>query len=108
MREASNERDLKKLLVNITMQLESIKRSYHTFNEAQLELVKQYPQMVRDELQRYENQLFTYFSVGRNSDPNVESQNGLASASKETVQVKIEEENENEEEAVVESSKCCC
>ena len=62
----------------------------------------------RDELQRYENQLFTYFSVGRNSDPNVESQNGLASASKETVQVKIEEENENEEEAVVESSKCCC
>lgn len=68
MREASAEKDLKRLLSNVTMQLDSIKRGYQTFSEAQTELVKQYPGMVTAELNKYENLILTFFSVQRSSN----------------------------------------
>ena len=68
MREASAEKDLKRLMSNVIVQLESIERGYQAFSTAQLDLVKQYPQMVRDELQRYEDLLFQLFSVKRVTD----------------------------------------
>lgn len=68
MREASVEKDLKRLLSNVTMQLDSIKRGYQTFGEAQTELVKQYPGMVMAELNKYENLILTYFSVQRTNN----------------------------------------
>jgi hypothetical protein len=63
MREASAEKDLKRLLGNVSNQLDLIKRGYITFGEAQSELVKQYPKMVNDELKRYQNALYAYFSI---------------------------------------------
>ena len=68
MREASAEKDLKRLLSNVTMQLDSIKRGYQTFGEAQTELVKQYPGMVTAELNKYESLILTYFSVQRTNN----------------------------------------
>ena len=63
MREASAEKDLKRFLTNLGNQLDLIKRGYTTFSEAQLELVKQYPQMVNDELRRYQTAVLAYFSL---------------------------------------------
>ena len=48
MREASNEKDLKRLLQNVQLQLDAIKRGYGTFKESQFELIKQYPQMIKE------------------------------------------------------------
>ena len=53
MREASTEKDLKRLMGNVHLQLEAIKRGYATFKDSQIELVKQYPLMVKDELKKY-------------------------------------------------------
>ncbi len=74
MREASAEKDLKRLMANVDMQLESIERAYRSFGEAQQELVKRYPEMVRDELQRYEDLLMEYFGLRR--DRGVEAEAG--------------------------------
>ena len=63
MREASSEKDLKRLLANVGIQLEAIKRGYFSFRDAQLELVKQYPQMVEEELLRYQDGIFKFFSI---------------------------------------------
>lgn len=63
MREASSEKDLKRLLGNVSLQLDAIKRGYHAFSEAQLELVKKYPDMIRDELSKYQDSVYRFFSV---------------------------------------------
>lgn len=63
IREASTEKDLKRLLTNVGMQLDAIKRGYLSFKEAQLELIKQYPQMVKEELRKYEHAVYRFFSV---------------------------------------------
>lgn len=63
MREASNEKDLKRYLSNVALQLDAIKRGYVTFKDSQLELVKQYPEMVNDELEKYKNSVYKFFSI---------------------------------------------
>ncbi|RNA29598.1 coiled-coil domain-containing protein [Brachionus plicatilis] len=59
MRESSNEKDLK----NVSQQLDVIKNGYFTFRDSQMELLKQYPIMVKDELDKYEEALFKFFSI---------------------------------------------
>lgn len=63
MRESSNEKDLKKLLLNVSQQLDVIKNGYFIFRDSQMELLKQYPVMVRDELEKYEEAMFKFFSI---------------------------------------------
>jgi hypothetical protein len=63
MRESSSEKDLKRLLSNVTVQLDAIKRCYLVFKDSQLDLVSQYPQMVKDELQKYQESVFKFFSI---------------------------------------------
>lgn len=63
MRESSTEKDLKRLLGNVSIQLEAIKRGYLSFKDSQLELVKQYPEMVKDELLKYEEAVLKFFSL---------------------------------------------
>lgn len=63
MRESSSEKDLKRLLSNVSMQLEAIKRGYETFHDAQIEIVRNYPEMVVDELKKYKNALYKFFSI---------------------------------------------
>jgi hypothetical protein len=67
MRESSSEKDLKRLMGNVNLQLEAIRRGYVTFREAQCELVKEYPSMVRDELRKYEDTLYKFFSILKTS-----------------------------------------
>ena len=47
----------------MTVQLDGIKNSYEKFSNIQIELVKQYPNMVKEELSLYEEALFNYFSI---------------------------------------------
>lgn len=61
MRESSTEKDLKRLLGNVALQLDAIKRGYQTFQDAQLEIVKKYPEMVSQELAQYENSVRRFF-----------------------------------------------
>jgi hypothetical protein len=63
MREASNEKDLKRLLQNVQMQLDAIKRGYMTFRDSQLELVKQYPEMIKEELKKYRQSVLKFFNI---------------------------------------------
>lgn len=63
MREASNEKDLKRFLSNAVLQLDVIQRGYHTFRDAQLDLIKRYPEMVGDELSRYRDSVRRFFSL---------------------------------------------
>ena len=63
MRESSSEKDLKRLLSNVSVQLDAIKRCYFAFKDSQLELVSQYPQMVKEELQKYQEGVFKFFSI---------------------------------------------
>lgn len=63
MREASNEKDLKRLLQNVQLQLDAIKRGYVTFRDSQLELVKQYPEMIKEELKKYRQSVFKFFNI---------------------------------------------
>ena len=67
MRESSSEKDLKRLLSNVSIQLEAIKRGYLVFKDSQLELVKQYPQMVKEELHKYQENVFKFFSIQSDS-----------------------------------------
>ena len=67
MRESSSEKDLKRLMGNVNLQLEAIKRGYATFKDSQLELVKQYPSMVKEELKKYEENLYKFFSILKTS-----------------------------------------
>lgn len=61
MRESSSEKDLKRLLSNVALQLEAIKRGYHSFGDAQIEILKQYPDMVDEELSRYRDAVRRFF-----------------------------------------------
>jgi hypothetical protein len=63
MREASNEKDLKRLLSNVQLQLDAIKRGYITFRDSQLELVKQYPEMIKEELKKYRQSILKNFNI---------------------------------------------
>lgn len=63
MRESSSEKDLKRLLGNVSLQLDAIQRGYHTFRDAQLEIVKKYPDMIGEELTRYDTSLRRFFLV---------------------------------------------
>jgi hypothetical protein len=63
MRESSSEKDLKILMGHVTVQLEGIKSSYEKFSNTQIELVKHYPAMVREELISYEDLIFQYFRL---------------------------------------------
>ena len=63
MREASSEKDLKRLMANVAMQLDAIRRGYVNFKESQLDLIKQYPNMIRDELHSYEDSILNFFSI---------------------------------------------
>lgn len=65
MRESSNEKDLKKLLQNVSQQLDIIKNGYFSFRDSQIELLKQYPIMVKDELEKYEEALLNFFSIAK-------------------------------------------
>ena len=67
MRESSTEKDLKRLMGNVNLQLEAIRRGYVTFKDSQIELVKQYPGMVREELRKYEDTLYKFFSILKTS-----------------------------------------
>lgn len=68
MRESSSEKDLKRLLSNVALQLDAIKRGYQTFRDAQLEIVKLYPDMVADELDRYANAVQKFFLLKLSGD----------------------------------------
>lgn len=63
MRESSTEKDLKRLMTNVGLQLDAIKRGYMAFKDAQIELVKQYPEMVKEELKKYEESVYKFFSI---------------------------------------------
>ena len=63
MRESSSEKDLKRLMTNVGLQLDAIKRGYMAFKDAQIELVKQYPEMVKEELKKYEESVYKFFSI---------------------------------------------
>jgi hypothetical protein len=63
LREASSEKDLKRFLANVSFQLDAIQRGYVSFRDAQIELVKQYPDMVNEELNKYKEMLFKFFSI---------------------------------------------
>lgn len=63
MRESSTEKDLKRLLGNVSLQLDAIQRGYHTFRDAQLEIVKKYPDMIGEELTRYDTSVRRFFLV---------------------------------------------
>lgn len=63
MRESSSEKDLKRLMTNVGLQLDAIKRGYMAFKDAQIELVKQYPEMVKEELRKYEDSVYKFFSI---------------------------------------------
>jgi uncharacterized tellurite resistance protein B-like protein len=63
LREASSEKDLKRFLANVSFQLDAIQRGYVSFRDAQTELVKQYPDMVNDELNKYKEMLFKFFAI---------------------------------------------
>lgn len=65
MRESSSEKDLKRLLSNVSLQLDAIKRGYHSFRDAQLELIAKYPEMVDEELSRYRESVRSYFFRGQ-------------------------------------------
>ena len=67
MRESSSEKDLKRLMGNVNLQLDAIKRGYSTFKDSQIELVKQYPPMVKEELKKYEENLYKFFSIIKTS-----------------------------------------
>lgn len=89
MRESSTEKDLRRLLSNVSVQLESIKRGYLTFKESQLDLVKQYPTMVREELQKYQDNVFKFFSIQSDESKIVLDENEL----KEDSEIKKIEKN---------------
>jgi hypothetical protein len=63
MREASSEKDLKRLMANVSLQLEAIRRGYVGFKDAQLELIRQYPHMIKDELKAYEESLYNFLTI---------------------------------------------
>lgn len=63
LREASSEKDLKRFLANVSFQLDAIQRGYVSFRDAQIELVKQYPDMVNEELNKYKEMLFKFFAI---------------------------------------------
>ena len=63
LREASSEKDLKRFLANVSFQLDAIQRGYVSFRDAQIELVKQYPEMVNEELNKYKELLFKFFAI---------------------------------------------
>jgi hypothetical protein len=81
MRESSSEKDLKRLMGNVNLQLEAIKRGYVTFKDSQCELVKQYPSMVRDELRKYEDTLYKFFSILKTSKMLTQEQQQLIETS---------------------------
>ncbi len=70
MREASNEKDLRRLLQNVSMQLDAIRRGYITFKDSQLDLVKQYPEMIKDELKKYRDSVLKFFNIDKKMSKN--------------------------------------
>ena len=51
--------------------------SYKSFQTAQLECVRKYPQAIKDELERYDQEVCTYFAVERTRQPKkVDTYNG--------------------------------
>ncbi len=63
LREASNEKDLKRLMANVSLQLDAIKRGYVSFRDTQCDLIKQYPNMIQEELNTYRTALLNFFSI---------------------------------------------
>lgn len=63
MRESSSEKDLKRLLTNVNMQLDAIKKGYQTFHDSQIDIVNTYPEMVSEELKKYKSALYKLFSI---------------------------------------------
>lgn len=84
MRESSNEKDLKKLLQNVSQQLDTIKNGYFSFRDSQMELLKQYPIMVKDELEKYEEALFNFFSIAKELDVKIQENLPKDSSESET------------------------
>jgi hypothetical protein len=73
MREASSEKDLKRLMANVSLQLEAIRRGYISFKDSQLDLIRQYPSMIKDELRTYEDSLYNFLTVVPEIKPKTES-----------------------------------
>lgn len=76
MREATSEKDLKRLMANVSLQLDAIKRGYYNFKDAQVEILKEYPNMIKDEIIEYKNALLKFFNLipNENLTLNQESQ----------------------------------
>ncbi|XP_022107089.1 coiled-coil domain-containing protein 180-like [Acanthaster planci] len=65
LRQESSEETLKDRLQKALLMLDKIKASYEQFHKDQMRLVKDYPDMVKEELQRYDLSVCTFFEVDR-------------------------------------------
>ncbi|RUS87182.1 hypothetical protein EGW08_005022, partial [Elysia chlorotica] len=65
MRQDASELALKDSLIKALTMLDKIRETYEEFHGQQVEIVKTYPDMVREELDSYEGGVCKYFSVGR-------------------------------------------
>ncbi|XP_071511232.1 coiled-coil domain-containing protein 180-like [Diadema antillarum] len=75
LRQESSEEALKNMLEKAGQMLDKVKESYFTFYKDQEDIVKGYPDMVSEELQRYDGSLCTFFGVDR-VDPTKEGETG--------------------------------
>ncbi|XP_033116151.1 coiled-coil domain-containing protein 180-like [Anneissia japonica] len=65
MRQEATEEVLKDKLLKAMLVLDNIKSSYYKFHEQQHSIVKEYPNFVQDELQRYDQSVCKFFDVDR-------------------------------------------
>ncbi|XP_056009695.1 coiled-coil domain-containing protein 180-like isoform X3 [Ostrea edulis] len=66
MRQDATEKQLKDSLEKALNMLSKIKAAYEVFHKDQMDIVKNYPMMVRDELKDYDEGVCKFFEVGRN------------------------------------------
>ncbi|XP_061169622.1 coiled-coil domain-containing protein 180-like isoform X3 [Saccostrea echinata] len=66
MRQDATEKQLKDSLEKALSMLSRIKEAYEIFHNEQMDIVKNYPMMVRSELKSYDEGVCKFFEVGRN------------------------------------------
>ncbi|XP_070532747.1 coiled-coil domain-containing protein 180-like [Ptychodera flava] len=65
MRQEGSEHALKETLEKALNMLDKIKAGYEKFHKDQVDIVKNYPAMVKQELQRYDDSVCKFYGVGR-------------------------------------------
>lgn len=71
MRQDSTEKSLKDSLTRALEMLEKIRLAYEVFHKEQTQIVKQYPDMVKQELRNYDEAVCQLFAVDRNNPVSV-------------------------------------